>query len=241
MVDRRTRRSQKAGAFLPVEALESRTLFSATFATLVLDAPRLPALPVQVDRSAPGTPAAPGATLDSALDLQVRVLAAGINLTVAASSTELMALAPSGTVDLYDDRQYLGTVSLGGSVRSTLVLPAGKHTFYVTYAGDANFRPSQTSLTTTLPVPTATLPEVAANADVYATNDTGERIRASRFLSNINFFDASSLSVGALPPVPGGASGPSSGGFSLASSNPVPTPRFSKITFSLKLPKLSGH
>src|SRR5438477_279774 len=124
MLDRWTRRTQRAGTFVPVEALESRTLFSASFATLVLDAPRMP--------------------------------------------------------------------------------------------------------------------EVATNATVYATNDEGERIRASRFLSNINFFDASSLSVAALPPVPGGASA-GAGGFSLAPATPVPTPRFSKITFSLKLPKLSGH
>ena len=175
----------------------------------------------------------------------------GIYLNVSASSTEVMTLAPTGTVDIYADLQYIATVNLGGAMRSMLVLPAGTHTFLATYHGDENFRPSQTAATVRLDALTATAPADGIPY-VYATNNSGERVRPMRVLSEINYFDAHQLTVGSntplasaipLPPV-GSGSGSDSGdtgglGLSVFPVISVPKPRFSKISFSIKMPRLS--
>ncbi len=233
-----------------VEMLETRTLMSTSYAVMVMQAPQSPAMPVQVDQSALPGPLFPASLMTSALDLQMRTVAGGVILTVAASSRVLSPLAPGGTVDIFAESQFLGTVELGKSFRSTVVLPPGSHTFFATYNGDANFLPSQTSIERVLEAPTATPPANPADAPLIATNDSGKRVRPMRMLSFVNYFDAHDPTVTATPPgppPPQGSTNPpgGSGGVTLSSGppalgTPLPNPRFSKISFSVKLPRLTG-
>jgi hypothetical protein len=225
-----------------LETLETRTLFSTSYAVLSLQAPTLPALPVQTDIAATPSPAHTGSAFDSALDAQVRVVPGGIVISVAASSTELRPEAPTGTVDIYEGLKYLTTVQLGGTQRSAVVLPAGTHTILVTYKGDENFRPSQTAVLARLTEPTQT-PVTESEAAAYAKNRSGQRIRPMRFLSRVNYFDAQNMSAGnpmaAAIPTPGNVVETPSAN-QMPAPIAIPAPRFANVSFAVKLPKVRG-
>lgn len=234
MIDRHKRTARRKPAATFLESLEERTLFSTAYAVMVMDAPFLPNQPVQVDQSVTPSPASGSATLESGLDLRVRIVAGGIYLTVAASALNGGALTPTGTIDFQDQNQFLGTVALGGSMRNFIPLAPGEHIFLVSYNGDTNFLPSQDSEDINIPAPAPLAPASSALAHQFATNTVGERVRPMRLLSLQNFFDAAGMSVGAIPSI-GGGSVPAAAG-----STPLPNPRFSRVTFSLNVPHASA-
>jgi hypothetical protein len=219
-----------------MESLEPRTLLSVAYAVFVMQAPASPAQPVQTDQSVPAAPGNSGNTgLASDVDIQIRFVGGGIYVTAAVSSDEVISLKPTGTVDFYSDSGFMGTVELGGSMRSAIVLPAGTHTLLATYAGDDNFNASQSSVTKVIP---ATSTRSSVSPAKYTTNQAGERNRPTRFLSRTDFFTAEGAAVatpGAIPPAPGNAQ-PAD----LPSGPPTPTPRFSNISFSVKLSKIAS-
>jgi hypothetical protein len=221
------------------ETLESRTLMAANYAVLVLQAPTLPNRPVQTDAAVTPDPV-PASSLGygSVLDAQIRTVPGGLYLTIAASSTQIRPEAPTGTVDIYDGVSYLTTVKLGGALRSTISLPVGTHTILLTYKGDANFAASQNAILARIGTATNT-PITEAEAANFARNRAGERVRPTRFLSKINYFDAAGLTVSALPQVAAIPTPPSSGTIG-ANGAPalinLPAQRFALTTFSSKLP-----
>jgi hypothetical protein len=217
MVSRNRRRVPVKPSAFAVDMLEQRTLFSTAYGVMVMDAPRSPALRVQVDQSATPAAAHPGSPLPSALDVQVRVVGAGVYLNVEVSGLNSGDPLPTGTVDFSSELGFLGTVNLGSlnqgtAFRNFVVLPAGKHTFFATYSGDTNFQISQNSTEATLTAPTSTLPKSAATAAAFVTNTSKvkERVRPMRALSLLNYAAATS-----------------------GNSTALPDPRFSTINFSL--------
>lgn len=170
-------------------------MLTTTYAVMVMDAPQAPAQPVQVDVDIPSQPVNPDATLDSAVDIQVRTVAGGIYLTAAVTGTGSDA-APTGTVDFYDESGFLGTVAVSGAYRNALEIPAGPHTFFATYSGDENFLPSQTSVDATLVNPTNVATSATASG-TFAENNLGERVRPTRLLSLTNYFTTHGMAVAA--------------------------------------------
>ncbi len=195
MMDRMRQRKRRVEAQVRLEALETRTLFSTTYAVMVMDAPQGGAKPVQEDADIPSQPVNPDSTLDSAIDLQVRVVSDGVYVTAAVTGVDSGSPDPTGTVDFYDEAGFLGTVALGAVYRNMIVVPAGEHTIFATYSGDENFLPTQGSISTLLTNPTTTLQPSTSVQQEFAKNSLGERVRPTRFLSETNFFVANGMAV----------------------------------------------
>jgi Bacterial Ig-like domain (group 3) len=211
--DRRHRcpiRSQQSR--LHMEALEERSLFSITYATMVLEAPHSASVPpVQVDPIFQA-PNVAGATLNSELEIQVRVVSAGIYLSASVSSPSTGDPDPTGTIDFYSDAGYIGSATLGtlGDANSyrdmTHIIASGQHTFFAVYSGDSNYHFSQNSVQVVLFSPTTTLPKgTSSSAFVTNTSKLKERVRPMRRLSNLQF----------------------------GTTGTYPTQRFANVTFSL--------
>jgi hypothetical protein len=194
-----------------VETLEERSLFSITYATLVLESPNSASIPaVQAD---PIFQAPSGTGLATAvLDLQVRTVAGGIFVSASVSGSDTSDPDPTGTVDFYSDAGYIGSATLGtpnsaDSYRDMLhVIGPGEHTFLAVYSGDSNYHFSQNSVVVVLATTTPSLPKgSASSAFATTTGKIKERVRPMRRLSNLHFG-----TTGALP-----------------------TPRFAPVSFSL--------